>query len=413
MNSFKQYRGLPKQVYLLAVSRGAVNMGIMFMFPFLSLLLTSRLGYSEQQAGYIIVAASACGIIGNILGGKLADEIGRKKVYAAAVILSIAATAAAGFLCSSRAVVFPIIIMYFTFNIILPCVSAMILDRSSDSNKTECYSLLYLATNVGGAIGPVIAGLLFYEHMPWIFFSMTIIFVPVALLLFFGVDDIYMPCRRMTRCNEQHETIYNKSSKGSSFLHIILKKPMLLLFLGCLSVLTLCYINLDFTLPLHLKMLFGLNAGSKYSSMVWTVNGITVVLLTPFLVLSSKTRNPLANISAASFLYAAGFSVYIFSENAFLLQCTTIIWTAGEILISTCAGIYIADQCPETHKGRSMALYEFSRSAGKLLGPVFAGFLLSRYSYSSTWFLIVCLCILSGIVLLLLYLRDKKKTPLH
>lgn len=408
MSFFAQYKELPKQVYFLAISRGAVNMGIMFMFPFLSLLLTSRLGYTEQEASYIIVASSACGIVGNILGGKLSDEFGRKKVYGTAILISIAATTAAGFICNERMVIFPIIIMYFAFNIILPCVSAMILDWSSDNNKTECYSLLYLATNVGGAIGPVIAGLLFYKHMPWIFFSMAIVFIPAAVLLFFGVQDIYTPCRSI----QQENTHKQSSQKNKSFLYIILKNPILLLFLACLSILTLCYINLDFTLPLHLKQLFGLNAGSKYSSLVWTVNGITVVLLTPFLILSAKKRSPLSNISIASFLYAAGFSVYILSENALILQCTTIIWTAGEILISTCAGIYIADQCPETHKGRSMALYEFSRSAGKLLGPIFAGFLLSRYSYSMTWFLIVCLCISSGIILRLLYLYTKRNKSL-
>ena len=409
MNFFAQYKGLPKQVYFLAVSRGAVNMGIMFMFPFLSLLLTSRLGFSEQEASYIIVASSACGIIGNILGGKLSDELGRKKVYGTAILISIAATTIAGFICNGHLVIIPIIIMYFTFNIILPCVSAMILDHSNEKNKAECYSLLYLATNVGGAIGPVIAGLLFYKHMPWIFFSMAIIFLPAAVLLFFGVQDNYTPCRN----TQQKNTLEQPFKKNKSFLYIIFNKPVLLVFLACLSILTLCYINLDFTLPLHLKQLFGLNAGSKYSSLVWTVNGITVVLLTPFLILSAKKRSPLLNISIASFLYAIGFSVYMLSENALILQCTTIIWTAGEILISTCAGIYIADQCPETHKGRSMALYEFSRSAGKLLGPIFAGFLLSRYSYSMTWFLIVCLCIASGIILRLLYLHTQKNTSLQ
>lgn len=208
MNFFAQYKGLPKQVYFLAISRGAVNMGIMFMFPFLSLLLTSRLGYTEQEASYIIVASSACGIVGNILGGKLSDEFGRKKVYGTAILISIAATTAAGFICNERMVIFPIIIMYFAFNIILPCVSAMILDWSSDNNKTECYSLLYLATNVGGAIGPVIAGLLFYKHMPWIFFSMAIVFIPAAVLLFFGVQDIYTPCRSI-----QQENTHKQSSK--------------------------------------------------------------------------------------------------------------------------------------------------------------------------------------------------------
>lgn len=401
MNFLSQYKNLPRQVYLLSISRGAVSMGTMLIFPFLSLLLTGRLGYSESEAGFITVLASLGGIIGNLLGGKLSDKIGRKKIYGTAILLSIIAITVSGFLCENRIIIPLIIIMYLLFHMLLPAVSAMILDHSDETNKTECYSLLYLATNVGGAIGPVIAGLLFYKHMPWIFFSMAIIFTFAALTLFMGVKEVYIP-------NKDKKDTNNKTAT----VQIVLKNPILAIFLLCLTILTLCYINLDFTLPLHLKQLFGLNAGSKYSSLVWTVNGITVVLLTPFLILSAKKRSPLSNISIASFLYAAGFSVYILSENAFILQCTTIIWTAGEILISTCAGIYIADQCPETHKGRSMALYEFSRSAGKLLGPIFAGFLLSRYSYSMTWFLIVCLCITSGIILRLLYLYTKRNTSL-
>ena len=54
-------------------------MGMMFVYPFLSLLLTSRLGYSEMEASYIVVIASIASTLGTLVGGKLSDEIGRKK----------------------------------------------------------------------------------------------------------------------------------------------------------------------------------------------------------------------------------------------------------------------------------------------------------------------------------------------
>ena len=68
LNFIDQYRGLPRQIYILAISRAAVSMGVMFVFPFLSLLLTSRLGYTEAQAGLWIVLASVISILGTLAG---------------------------------------------------------------------------------------------------------------------------------------------------------------------------------------------------------------------------------------------------------------------------------------------------------------------------------------------------------
>ena len=53
LNFLTQYKGLPKQVYILSISRAVISMGMMFVYPFLSLLLTSRLGYSEMEASYL------------------------------------------------------------------------------------------------------------------------------------------------------------------------------------------------------------------------------------------------------------------------------------------------------------------------------------------------------------------------
>lgn len=400
MGSLTQYRGLPRQVYILSLSRVAISMGIMFVFPFLSLFLTSTLGYSEQTAGMIMVISSGGSIAGNLLGGKLADEISRKKVYMFSVTVVILSMSAAGFISNSSLVVPLIMVTYFSVNMILPTISAMILDWSDESNKTECYSLLYLASNVGCAIGPIVAGLLFYSHVEWIFFSMSIVFFITALLVYFGVREIYIPQKRVKKAAvTQHPQ--------DSLIRIVFHKPVLLCFLGCLTILTLCYINLDFILPLQLSDLFGLNAGSKYSSLVWTINGIAVVICTPFIVSVSKKRHPLLNVCICGFLYALGFSFYALFENILLLQFAVIIWTSGEILLSTCSSIYIAEQCPQTHKGRSMALYESARSLGKLAGPLVAGFLLTANSYSQTWLIITMFCVITADVLFLLYIKFK------
>lgn len=394
MNYLTQYKGLPEQIYILSISRAVVSMGMMFVYPFLSLLLTSRLGYTEVNASYIAVIASIASTLGTLAGGKLSDEIGRKKVYVTATFIVIITMTIAGFFASSHLVIFFIIVTYFVASAILPTVSAMILDWADEGNKTECFSLMYLSGNIGSALGPVIAGMLFYSHMPWIFFSMAIIYLLTFLLVLCKVQDIYIP---------RKDTRHLEKVKQESLIKIVLRNPILLMFTICLALLTLCYINLDFMLPLQLRDLFDLNAGSKYSSLVWTINGAVVVTCTPIIVSFTKKNHPLFNIGIACVLYAAGFSLYGFSHSIAVFMMAVIIWTSGEILISTCAGIYIADQSPSTHKGRSMSLYEFARGIGRLSGPVFTGYLLTALSYSQTWFIIAGVCLVVDVMIWALY----------
>lgn len=401
MHSLAQYKGLPKQVYILSVSRAVIAMGMMFVYPFLSLLLTSYLGYSELQASYIVVICSLAAIMGTLAGGKLADAVGRKVVFVAASLIITCAMTLAGFLVRTHAVIAFIIVSYFAVNAVLPTVSAMILDWTDTENKTECFSMMYLGSNIGGSLGPVLAGILFYSHMPWIFFSMAIAFFLTLLLVCFFIKDVYVPGKAARR-----QRASGAELKEENLLKILLKNPVLLLFVLCLALLTLCYINLDFMLPLQLSELFGLNAGSKYSSLVWTINGVVVVACTPFIVSFTKKKHQLFNIGIACLLYALGFGLYVFGRSLAVFMLAVVVWTSGEILISTGAGIFIADQTPPTHKGRSMALYEFARGIGKLTGPLTSGFLLTKYTYGQAWFFIVLICLGVDLIMWCLYYKE-------
>ena len=168
-------------------------------------------------------------------------------------------------------------------------------------------------------------------------FSMAMIFFVTFVLVLCKVQDIYVP---------RKDTRHLETVKQVSQIRIVLQNPVLLLFTICLAALTLCYINLDFMLPLQLRDLFGLDAGSKYSSLVWTINGCVVVFCTPVIVSFTKKNHPLFNIGFACLLYAVGFSLYGFASSIAIYMMAVVIWTSGEILISTCAGIYIADQSP-------------------------------------------------------------------
>lgn len=409
MDFIKQYRGLSKQIYILSLSRAIVSMGMSFVFPFLSLLLTSAFGYSNTEAGYFTFIATLFSILGTVLGGKLADSLGRKKMYLYAALIAIVVVILAGIYAGETWGLVFIILAYADISAILPALSAMILDWSDKTNKSECFSLMYLSGNIGSALGPVIAGFLFYSHMPWIFYNMAIAFLFTFFLILFSVKDIYIPkSKSKARIENRQEGNAENAGQDRSVIAVLFRNPVLLIFILCLCLLNLCYINLDFMLPLQFTTLFGLNIGSKCSSLIWTINGIIVVTTTPVIVSFTKKLHPLFNIMIASLLHAIGFANYIFASGIAAFMLPIIIWTAGEVLVSTCAGIYIADQAPPTHKGRSMSLYEFSRGVGRLAGPVFSGQLLLVFSYEEVWFIITLICILVSLIIWLLYAHSSR-----
>src|SRR5665647_3841866 len=83
-NFFSTYHGLPKSVYALFAVR-IINCFGSFVYPFLTMFLTIKLGYSEEKAGLFVTAVVVAGALGLLSGGKLADRFGRKKIF---IILS-------------------------------------------------------------------------------------------------------------------------------------------------------------------------------------------------------------------------------------------------------------------------------------------------------------------------------------
>ncbi|MBS0000890.1 MAG: MFS transporter, partial [Cyclobacteriaceae bacterium] len=67
------FGGLSQPAWMLAVVM-LINRSGTMVLPFLSIYLTSSLGFSVQQAGYILSSFGIGSIIGSWMGGSLADR---------------------------------------------------------------------------------------------------------------------------------------------------------------------------------------------------------------------------------------------------------------------------------------------------------------------------------------------------
>ncbi|HEX3026988.1 MAG TPA: MFS transporter, partial [Clostridia bacterium] len=83
---FTAYNGLPKEIYLLFCARVITCLGS-FILPLRTLILSQKLGMSESATGnfsaFLIMSQGPC----LLLGGRLVDKFGEKKVLVLGQVL--------------------------------------------------------------------------------------------------------------------------------------------------------------------------------------------------------------------------------------------------------------------------------------------------------------------------------------
>lgn len=393
-----QYRGLPGPVYVLMIARLIIATGT-FVFPFLTMFLSSRIGMNDQEISRYLLLVAVAQLPANMIGGKLADRFPRKRVYGVAMFLSASFFAFSGFCCQQVWVVWTILAGYFFSNMSHPVLSAMIMDITEPQNRQESFSLVYLGFNMGYAIGPFIAGLLFENHTPWIFWGQAILVsTAVSLVL------LKMPLHGGKRLGQEEAPATKQASLWSLLKH----DPVILIFAACLVCYAFAYSQISYLTPLDLEQSQGISIASKTVSLIWSLNGVVVFLCSPLLILLTKKNASIVNCALGGLFYLLGFGGMAFCNGQRLpVLCLVLVWTAGEILCNTNSGVFIANHAPASHRARYQSIYDIIQNLGKAAGPFLMGFFLLRYNYSQAWLFVALLCLLAAGGLLLLQRRLK------
>jgi MFS family permease len=128
------YRGLPQPIYVLFFSTVINAVGI-FVYPFLALYLTQRLGYSALQAGTYMTLASVLYVPGSMIGSKLADTIGRKPVLVIFQLMMDLCFVLAGIFEGKPIIVYLVLLALFFDGMVDPAREAMKTDLTTIENR--------------------------------------------------------------------------------------------------------------------------------------------------------------------------------------------------------------------------------------------------------------------------------------
>lgn len=420
MKMFQQYRGLPREIYMLLIARTIAAMGAL-VYPFLTFFLSTRMHFDEELIAKFLLLVAVSNLPASLLGGKLADKFNRKYVYIIAVLLSDIFFVLAGFLYKDVLSVGIILVAYFFLNMGMPILSAMMADLTTPENRQESFSLVYLGFNLGYAIGPMLAGFLFEDYTQWIFWGQAALSLVAVSLIALSIDSkVLVEAKKkqlaLERGRAEKELLefvdggekLTDGNKEDSLLQALCKRPIVPAFACLATALAFAYCQMGYVMPLHMSVTFGVGDGSKYYGIIWTLNGLVVAIATPLTVLIFKKLDPLINLSIAAMFYAVGFGSYAFVEQLSLFYVLVFVWSTGEVIMATNAGVFIANNSPPTHRARFQSIYDIIHGTGRAVGPLIMASFITTHTFSECWLLVGCGCLISSVGYILLYLNRNK-----
>jgi MFS family permease len=400
--SLKIYKGLPNSIYILFLIKVINAMGN-FVFPFLTLYLTKKMGMSEKAAGTFFTIAAISAAPGLVLGGRLADHIGRKKVFSLFQAASVLCFLPCAFFSKNLIIPWLLILSAFFNGGAQPALGAMINDLTNPSNRKQAFSLLYLGNNIGFAVGPLLAGFLFTYHTSLLFIGnfITGIFAVIILMKF-----IKETIPKNVKPQEEEIVHINEKAEDGGFIKILFKKPRLLIFALISIIYSFVYAQFPFCGSLEMRSVF--SRGPELYGVLMTINGLVVITMTTPIIRLTSGIKPLLNVAIAGVFFAVGMGMLYFIHAFPLFIISTIIWTLGEILNATNAGVYIANNTPSSHRGRFNAIIPLITGSGFALGPLIMGIYINGRDVRTAWPLVFIIEMGASVMIFILYIIDKR-----
>ena len=403
-NYFSAYSDLPREVYFLFAARLVNAMGS-FIMPLLTLILTQKLGHTKSDAGgmisFLILTEAPC----LILGGKLADSIGRKRII---VICSLAGAffyILCGLLPQNNMMVLFIVLASDIYTITFPSFNAMLADLTKPESRRSAFSLMYFGMNIGMSISPIIGGLLFKDHLQLLFFLDAATTIGYTAVIARNVPETF----RHKQQDKDADSPELPAEKHSLF-RVLKHAPVLVIFILLLFFYDFCYSQWNFMLPAQFGDMFGQD-GARLFSMLCSANGFTVILLTPVVTSLSHRFRPLAIVAAGGFLYFTAYLGFALGSGLASFFFFVELFTLGEIVTTIQIEAFVTGHSPADCRGRISAFENFIRGSANAWGPVVMGHVLPAAGYQTSWLLIASFILAGAVGMTLLSRKDRRTSP--
>jgi predicted MFS family arabinose efflux permease len=384
INLYKNaYSGLSRRIWLLAVVM-LINRSGTMVLAFMTLYCNHR-GYTETQGGIAVAIYGIGSLVGAFIGGKLSDKFGFYNLQFIALFGGGIMFVILGQMDSYSTIC---ICVFFTSMIneaFRPANSTAIAYYSTPENRTQSFSLIRLAINLGWGIGSALAGILAsvsYHLLFWVD-GFTNIAAAIALVLI-------LP--KVTLSQQHTSSHINRDKSKGPF-----QDKTFMIFIVFMLLFATCFFQLFTTVPLYFKE--GLFLSEFWIGIIMAMNGIIIALFEMVIVFKLEGARPYLKLMMyGSLLLAVSyFMLNIPLSSGFILASAVILMvTIAEIVAMPFMNSYYIARTTTANRGQYAAIYTMAWSSAQVIGSLSGTQIAHSVGFMYLWWVLGGICIIAA-----------------
>ncbi|ADB34339.1 major facilitator superfamily MFS_1 [Kribbella flavida DSM 17836] len=355
------WRGLSRAVWILVVARAVNRIGA-FTLPFLGVVLVVEFGASLGEAGLILAVFGAATVPSRLLGGQLADRLGRRRTIVLGLTSCAVAQAWIALSSTLWSVVLATVLLGLAFEIYEPPSQATIADVTEPADRPAAYGLLGAAMAAAGVLAGLLAAAVSHWDLRWLFVADAITCLACAVLVAVALPaDV-------------------RRDGGQTPPVAVWRDRRLLLLLAGGTVFATIYMQVIIGLPLTLLEQGLPESGTGF---ILAVSAASLILAQRFLRVQSL--DDFRSIAIGYGLLAAGLVVTAFAQNMTVFLLATVLWSVGELFLLTRYLTQASGLAPGHGRGRYLAVFGLSWGIATTVAPLTVTQLLQYAGPEGLW----------------------------
>lgn len=358
------------------------NLVMGFILPVNTIFIHKNLHESLVTAGFTLMVYSGFMMIGNALGGVMFDRFSKRGTLYIGYGISIISLLGMSFHHVWPTYAIMLFILGFGMGLVYTAVNAYtaFIAEQMSGNSRVIFNNMYLAANIGIAIGSTAVGFIFKWSIFFTFFIPMMLFVISAVILLFKANLL----DHVNEKDDETSHHYVSSDTVDPKIEIGASRFMLNMIVICASIFIvwLGYSQWDSNLSAYM-----LNQGysTREYGLVFTINAASLLIIQPVMnrVVSRIFKLLKYQIFLGTIIMGLSFLILPGAKSYLAYVISMLVLTIGESMVFPTIPALLSKMSTNKNRGTFQSFYSIFGSLGRAIGPYAGSLIVTALSFSS------------------------------
>jgi len=358
------------------------NLVMGFILPVNTIFIHKNLHESLVTAGFTLMVYSAFMMIGNALGGVMFDRFSKRGTLYIGYAISILSLLGMSVHHIWPTYAIMLFILGFGMGLVYTAVNAYtaFIAEQMSGNSRVIFNNMYLAANIGIAIGSTAVGFIFKWSIFFTFFIPMLLFVVSGVILLFKanlLDTVHEHDDSVGHSYMSSDTVDPKIEIGASRFNL-----NLIVICASIFIVWLGYSQWDSNMSAYM-----LNQGytTREYGLVFTINAASLLIIQPVMnrVVSKIFKLLKYQIFLGTVIMGLSFLLLPGAKSYLAYVMSMLVLTIGESMVFPTIPALLSKMSTNKNRGTFQSFYSIFGSLGRAIGPYAGSLIVTALSFSS------------------------------